>query len=80
MASQTVRISASDYATLVALATASGKSMASTLSQAIRGLRRQRLLDATNKAYTKLRQNPKAWKDIKKERSLWDSTLSDGLV
>ena len=79
MASQTVRISKADHNTLIELSRATGKSMASTLSEAIRAQKRKFVIEATNAAYAELRKDPKAWKEEIEERVLWESTLSDGL-
>ena len=79
MASQMVRINEADHATLMDLAKSSGQSMASTLSDAIRTLERERLLQATNAAYEELRKDPHAWDEELEERKLWDATLKDGL-
>jgi hypothetical protein len=32
-----------------------------------------------NKAYAALRQDSKAWTQLKKERAVWEATLQDGL-
>jgi predicted HTH domain antitoxin len=40
---------------------------------------RQSLLEQANEAYAKLRNNPPAWKEELNERSIWETTLSDGL-
>jgi len=77
--SQTVRISKNDHVVLAELSRISGKTMASTLSDAIRSHRRTLLLEATNAAYAELRKDPKAWKEELEERALWDTTLADGL-
>ncbi len=37
------------------------------------------LLGETNRAYAALKADPKAWKQERGERALWDSTLADGL-
>ena len=57
MASQTVRIKPETHAKLKQLAKTSGQSMPEVLDQAVETLRRQRMLEETNKAYAKLRTN-----------------------
>jgi hypothetical protein len=49
------------------------------LENAIENYRRQYVLTQTNKAYAKLRKNPKAWVEEIKERRNWENTLSDGI-
>jgi len=41
--------------------------------------RRRRLIEDTNAAYAKLREDPRAWDQHLRERAAWDVTLSDGL-
>ncbi len=79
MPSQTVRIAKADHAALVKLSRETGKSMAATLSDAIRAHKRKHILEAMNAEYAALRQDPKAWKEVLAERALWDTTLADGL-
>ena len=49
------------------------------LDQAIENERRRLLLQQTNLAYAKLRQNKKAWKTWRAELRQLDATLSDGI-
>ncbi len=79
MASQLVRISKADHAALSELSQHLGTSMSAALSEAIRLMRNRELLRRTNEAYEKLRRNPKAWAEEKKERARWDATLRDGV-
>ena len=79
MRPNTVRISAVDHAALSRMSTASGKSMAKILSEAVRELRRKRLLMETNEAYARLKADPLAWGEEIAERQIWESTLMDGL-
>jgi predicted transcriptional regulator len=80
MAGQTVRVNPQTHAKLKSLADATGQSMPDILEQAVEALRRQRLLDDTNRAYAGLRKNPKAWRAELAERAEWDATLSDDLL
>lgn len=75
--SMNVRISESSYNTLKSLS--QGRSMQSVIDEAIEDLRRRRVLEATNQAYIKLKENKALWKEELTERSLWESTLADGL-
>ena len=54
-------------------------SIQTVLEKAIENYRRQYVLTQTNKAYAKLRKNPKAWAEEIKERKNWENTLSDDL-
>ena len=42
-------------------------------------LRRQILLEKTNRAYATLRGDPELWGEELAERAAWESTLGDGL-
>ena len=42
-------------------------------------LRRQYLLEETNRAYAALRDGPKLWGEEQAERADWETTLADGL-
>jgi hypothetical protein len=53
--------------------------MPQVLSEAIDELYRKRFLDDCNRAYARLKANPKAWQQELEERRTWDGTLSDGL-
>jgi predicted transcriptional regulator len=79
MASDTVRVKPETHAKLKALAEQTGRPMPEVLEQAVESLRRQRLLEATNRAYAALRDDSKAWKAELAERESWDVTLSDDL-
>lgn len=53
--------------------------MKAILEKAIEAYRRRHFLIEVNKAYAALRQGPKAWALVEKERAEWDVTLGDGL-
>jgi hypothetical protein len=76
----TVRISGSAHGILRELSKAEGKPMLALLDEAVEGLRRQRFLEGVNRAYAALRQRPRTWRAIERERQAWDATLSDGLT
>jgi len=38
-----------------------------------------KFLESVNAAYEKLKQDPKAWEALQKERQEWDATLMDGI-
>jgi predicted transcriptional regulator len=77
--SGTVRVSAGTHRMLAQLAERSGMSMSKTLEQAVETLRRQTLLEETNRAYAALRSDQKRWKEEQAERAAWEATLPDGL-
>lgn len=77
--SATVRISKSAHQALRELSETERVPMLTLLDRAIESYKRQRILEATNRAYAALRVNPDAWKQELKERNLWDATLADGL-
>jgi len=54
-------------------------SIQAVVEKAIENYRHQYVLAKTNRAYAKLRTNPKAWEEEINERRNWESTLSDGL-
>jgi len=53
--------------------------MQSVIDQAIEDLRRRRLLDATNSAFSALKADNEAWAAESEERQLWENTLADGV-
>ncbi|MDQ3063644.1 MAG: hypothetical protein M3R14_12430 [Acidobacteriota bacterium] len=79
MSSYNVRISANSYQILKTLSQDKGQSMQSVIDQAIEDLRRRKLLEETNQAFTALKADEKAWKEEITERELWENTLIDGV-
>jgi len=75
----TVTIDNTFYKILAELSASSGKSIQAVLEQAIEQYRRQQFLEAANQAYIALRNKSEAWQEELEERSLWDTTLEDGL-
>lgn len=75
----TVTIDNTFYKILAELSASSGTSIQAVLEQAIEQYRRQQFLETANQAYIALRNNPEAWQEELEERSLWDTTLEDGL-
>jgi hypothetical protein len=61
------------------MAKETNSSMQQVLDQAIEQQRRRLLLERTNSAYAKLRQNKKAWQTWQAELRQLDATLSDGI-
>jgi hypothetical protein len=78
MPSSTVRISKESCNILREIATQERKSLQTVLDAAIEEYRRHRFLQAANKAYSVLKENPKNWKQELEERKQWETTLSEG--
>ncbi len=53
--------------------------MQAVMDQAIEDLRRRKMLEATNAAFSALKANKSAWREEAEEREIWESTLSDGV-
>jgi len=75
----TIRISRTAHRSLAQMAEDANTSLQEMLDQAIENERRRLLLERTNVAYLKLRQNKKAWKAWRAELRQLDATLSDGI-
>ena len=74
-----VRISSNSYQILKTLSKTKGQSMQSMMDQAIEDLRRRKMLEATNAAFSALKADKLAWQEEIEERALWENTLSDGV-
>ncbi len=74
-----IRISPAAHQSLTQMAKATNSSLQEMLDLAIENQRRRLLLEQTNLAYSKLRQNKKAWQAWRAELRQLDATLSDGL-
>lgn len=79
MASEMVRINPQTYDRLKELAVERGETMTGTLRAAVDLLYRQRFLDDCDRAYAKLKADPKASKAAREELAAWEATLADGL-
>ncbi|MGB7209682.1 MAG: hypothetical protein WBD27_13550 [Pyrinomonadaceae bacterium] len=79
MSSVNVRISASSYQILKTLSQGKGQSMQSVIDQAIEDLRRRKMLEATNLAFSEMKADKTAWREEIAEREIWANTLSDGV-
>jgi uncharacterized protein YllA (UPF0747 family) len=75
----TIRISATAHRSLAKMAEQTNTSLQEMLDRAVENERRRLLLERTNRAYTKLRQNKKAWEAWRAELRELDATLSDGI-
>jgi hypothetical protein len=79
MSSVNVRISSTSYQILKSLSQNKGQSMQSVIDQAIEDLRRRKMLEATNSAFSALKADKEAWAVEAEERLLWENTLADGV-
>lgn len=77
--SSIVRISNKTKEIIEELAKKSGEPMLYVIDKAIEEYRRRLILEETNSAYTKLRENEKASKEYDQEIALYDATLMDGI-
>lgn len=75
----TIRISSTAHRSLAKMAEQTNTSLQEMLDQAVENERRRLLLERTNLAYSKLRQNKKAWKAWRDELRQLDATLNDGI-
>lgn len=79
MSSVNVRISSDSYRVLKALSKGKGQSMQSVIDQAIEDLRRRKILEETNAAFSVLKADAEAWREELGEREIWENTLLDGV-
>ena len=79
MASLTTRISQPAHQKLREISRATGRPMQEILERALADYDRKLFWSQVDSAYRNLRKNPKQWKEERKERALWERTLSDGL-
>lgn len=77
--SPNIRISPRSKAVLRTLAKQEGKPMQAVLDEAIEHYQRDKFLDEVNAAFANLKSDPKAWKEERAERALWDEALADGI-
>jgi len=75
----TIRISSTAHRSLAKMAEQTNTSLQEMLDRAVENERRRLLLERTNRAYSKLRQNEKAWEAWRAELRQLDATLSDGI-
>ncbi len=79
MSSVNVRISAASYQILKSLSKGNGQSMQSVIDQAIEEMRRRKLLEEANAAFSALKTDEIAWQEEVEEREMWENTLLDGV-
>lgn len=78
MNSTTIRIGADLHTELKRMAKRMKISMQAVIEQAIRDYQDKLYWQNMDAAYSKLREDPKAWEEMKNEQSLWENTLGDG--
>jgi hypothetical protein len=79
MPSDTVRVTPQTHERLKELALLRGEPMTATVEAAVDMLFRQRFLDDCDRAYERLKSDPKARQAARDELADWDATLADGL-
>ncbi len=79
MPSSTLRIGDAKLQVLRELANQPGESMQAVLEKAIGQYRCQLILEQTNAAYAKLREDSEAWREALDERAEWEAAVADGL-
>jgi molybdopterin synthase catalytic subunit len=60
------------------MASASGETIGEILAKAVESYRRELLLEDTNEAFSRLREQADLWKDELDEREEWEGSLLDG--
>ena len=78
MSSIQVRIDETTHKTIKSLANSLGESMQSVVERAIERFRREIFLESLSGDFANLRSNADSWKSEIDERTIWESTLSDG--
>jgi hypothetical protein len=71
------RISEAARETIKGLAGKKGKTIQSTLEEAIEWYRRKCFLEECNTAFASMRADSKAWREEQEEREAWDTALAD---
>jgi predicted transcriptional regulator len=75
----TIRISSTAHRSLAKMAEQTNTSLQQMLDQAVEHERRRLLLEQANLAYSKLRQNKKAWKAWRAELRQLDAALNEAI-
>jgi len=60
------------------MASASGETIGEILAKAVESYRRELLLEDTNEAFSKLKEQADLWKGELDEREEWEGSLLDG--
>jgi len=75
---QIVRVPFETHSMLKAMASASGETIGEILAKAVESYRRELLLEDTNEAFSKLKEQADLWKGELDEREEWEGSLLDG--
>ncbi|CCU85405.1 MAG: hypothetical protein PHO82_11460 [Mesotoga sp.] len=78
MKTQIVRVPFETHSRLKAMASASGETIGEILAKAVESYRRVLLLEDTNEAFSKLKEQADLWKGELDEREEWEGSLLDG--
>lgn len=78
MKTQIVRVPFETHSMLKAMASASGETIGEILAKAVESYRRELLLEDTNEAFSKLKEQADLWKGELDEREEWEGSLLDG--
>lgn len=76
---ETVRVTPGTHTKLKELSELTGEPMTVVLERAVDAYSRERFFDECDRAYARLKSDPKAWAEELAERELWDAVLGDGL-
>ncbi len=77
MPSVNIRIGAASRDALKAISREDGCSIHQAADRAVEVYRRQRMLEQTNRAYSALKADPKAWAEELDEHATWDAASSE---
>lgn len=77
MASTSVRVTEETWSMIKDLATKTNTTMQDVIQQAIEDYRRKKILEETNQAFLRLKNNPEAWQEELQERQEWENTIGD---
>ena len=75
----TIRVSRDVYNIIKHLSEQKNENMQNIVENAIKEYKKRKFFEEMNRAYANLRSDSQAWEEEKKERELWDISLSDGL-
>ncbi len=74
------RISEPDHRLLQSLSDQTGKGHQEIIHEALDTYQRERLLDAINEGYARLKSEKSSWAEVSRERRLLEKANADGLI
>ena len=80
MTTMNVRVGAETHSALKVIAEREHRTIGDVIADLTRRDQEQRFWDEARVAYTRLRDDPVAWKAWRDETAAWDVTLTDGLA